>query len=351
MVGGDRKTALVALLAALTLTSVAHAQPAPASPPAPAPSPAPAGSPAPPAGAQSRADALFQQGKQLLEQGKFVEACDLLAQSDKLDPSVSALGLLATCHEQQGRIATAWREYMETVKRAEATRDDRGAFAKQRAAAIEPRLPRIAIRVPKAIAGLEVRRDGEIVEGDALGASIAVDPGAHEIAFSAPGRQEQRIRLSSKESAVITIDAPDLAIVAAPAACPPPPEPASARLGARVPAAIALGGLGLAGLGVGIGFGAHAMDRNAASKSLQDLCGNPNAPRGACAAGKDAREGAFRAATFSTVGFIAGGVSVGVAIALLAWPKGRAAAPKQGGLDVTPLVGTDGGGASVRGTF
>lgn len=340
MVGGDRKTALAALLAALTLTSVAHAQ----DPPAPAPAP-------PAAGATSRADALFQQGKQLLEQGKFAEACDLLAQSDKLDPSVSALGLLATCHEQQGRIATAWREYVEAAQRAEAARDERGAFAKQRAAAIEPRLPRIAVRVLKPMAGLEVQRDGEPIAGDQLGASIPVDPGPHELTFSAPGHEPQRIRLSAKESAVVTIDAPDLALVAGPVACPPAPAPPSSRLGARLPAAIALGGVGLAGLGVGIGFGAHAMDRNSASKSLEEICVAESGPRGACAAGKDARNGAYRAATVSTIGFIAGGVGVGVAVALLAWPSKRAAAPKLGGIDVTPLVGVDGGGASVRGSF
>src|SRR5262245_9529459 len=68
-----------------------------------------------------RADALFKEGKSLFEAGNFAEACGRFAESDALDPTVSTLGLLAGCHEQQGRLATAWKEYLETAKRADAT--------------------------------------------------------------------------------------------------------------------------------------------------------------------------------------------------------------------------------------
>ena len=357
---------LAVVLAALALSSTALAQSPPAAPPPSAPAPdasvpsptpppsatAPPSAPPPsaPTPAATRADALFQEGKRLLELGSFAAACDLLAQSDTLDPSVSALGLLATCHEQQGRLATAWREYVETAKRADAAHDERGSFAKQRAAAIEPRVPRMTILVPHSIAGLTVHRDGAPVRANALGTPILVDPGAIELAFSAPGHEPARIRLSAKESSSITIDAPELARVTPPAPPAPPPSVTS-RLGARLPAAIAIGGVGIAALGVGIGFGAHAIDRNAASKTLQDLCASPGAPQGSCAAGQDARQSAFRGATISTVGFVAGGVGIGVAAALLLWPTGRAPAAKQGGLDLTPLLGTDGAGASLRGSF
>ncbi|MCC6559021.1 MAG: hypothetical protein IT372_39360, partial [Polyangiaceae bacterium] len=62
-----------------------------------------------PAPVESRAEALFQEGKRLLEEGRVAEACARLAASEAIDPTVGTLGLLAACHEQEGRIATAAR--------------------------------------------------------------------------------------------------------------------------------------------------------------------------------------------------------------------------------------------------
>src|SRR5262245_25000042 len=97
----------------------------------------PTPAPATPSSNASQADALFQEGKRLFEAGKIAEACGRFAESDALDPTVSALGLLAGCHEQQGKLIMAWKEYRETERRANATGDTRAAFARDRAAALE----------------------------------------------------------------------------------------------------------------------------------------------------------------------------------------------------------------------
>src|SRR6185437_8044147 len=169
------------------------------------------------------------------------------------DPTVSALGLLAACREQQGKLVAAWRAYRETAQRADAGHDSRGDFARQRAASLEPRLPKLAVRVARATPGLEVRCDGERQADPA--AEIVVEAGPHEVAISAPGHVTQRVRVIARESAVVAVEVPDLAPLAAPPPLPAAPVPAPPQgLGARLPAALVSGGIGLAGLGVGIGY-------------------------------------------------------------------------------------------------
>src|SRR5262245_25490005 len=93
------------------------------------------------AGDSKAADEHFKRGKELLARGRVAEACAELATSDALDPSVGTLGLLAACHEKLGKVATAYREYAETEKRARAGRDERAEFAKaqaERLAAVVP---------------------------------------------------------------------------------------------------------------------------------------------------------------------------------------------------------------------
>ena len=68
---------------------------------------------------------------------------------------------MATCYEMLGHSASAWGHYREVVvlatKIGDKTRID---IARQRIAALEPRLPKLTIRAPKlAVAGLVVTRD------------------------------------------------------------------------------------------------------------------------------------------------------------------------------------------------
>jgi hypothetical protein len=104
----------------------------------------------PPVAATTRAEALFEEGRKLYEEKRFQEACDRLSESERLDPAVGTLGLLAGCHEAMGLLATARREFLTTAERADKSKDERAAFARQRAAALEPRIPKITIRLQRA---------------------------------------------------------------------------------------------------------------------------------------------------------------------------------------------------------
>ena len=54
------------------------------------------------------AQALFDQGRDLMRQNKHAEACPKLAESNRLDPAIGTLFHLADCYEQSGRVASAW---------------------------------------------------------------------------------------------------------------------------------------------------------------------------------------------------------------------------------------------------
>ena len=139
---------------------------------------------------------LFDEGKKLMDAEEYAAACPKLAESQRLDPGNGTLARLATCHEKQGRTATAWSEFTELVTSAQrAGQADRERFARQRIAALEPHLSRLTIIVPADVAttpGLVVQRDAIAVGAAAWGIGIPVDPGDHLIEASAPGKQAGR---------------------------------------------------------------------------------------------------------------------------------------------------------------
>lgn len=317
-------------------------------------------SPADPTAAATLAETLFQDGKRLLERGAFVEACTKLAQSDALDPAIGTLGLLAACHEQEGRTATAWREYGETARRAEAVNDERGAFARQRASALEPELPRLLVRLPKGAEGIAVFRNGVRLSSDELGVAVPIDPGTYEIVAQHSGRPEFRATITAQPRKVTEVEIPDESRPAPVA--PPKKDPArldagtsnlrtSKDLGPRKVGAIVAGGMGFTGLAVAGAFALSAGSRNAASVSIEASC----TTAASCERGRELREDALRSATVANIAFGIGAAGAVTALVLALLPE-RAEAPKPASLlgfhyEVAPWADHTGGGALLIGNF
>src|SRR5688500_5414952 len=79
-----------------------------------------------PALAQSvEAEALFREGKALLQQGKLAEACAKFDASDRLEPSVGTELNAADCHEKNGKVATAWAGFLKAAANAAKAGNDK----------------------------------------------------------------------------------------------------------------------------------------------------------------------------------------------------------------------------------
>jgi hypothetical protein len=138
------------------------------------------------------AESLFREGKKLLEQKRYDEACPKFKESARLDPSSGVELALGLCYEGQGRTASAWAAFVSAASLARRdARHDREAVASHHAAALEPKIPRVTLDVAPetlAIKGLSVKQDGIALESETWKGAPA-DPGTHALEASAPGKK------------------------------------------------------------------------------------------------------------------------------------------------------------------
>src|SRR4051812_32290570 len=125
-----------------------------------------------PAAAQDRASAeeLFQLGKATMARHDYTKACGYFQASLSADFALGTLVNLALCHEESGKIATAWGEFRlleERARKANPPQTDRAELAHQHAEALRPRLSRIHIVLSpaaRAHRGLAVKIDGIVAQ-------------------------------------------------------------------------------------------------------------------------------------------------------------------------------------------
>lgn len=138
------------------------------------------------------AEGLFREGKKLLDQKKFSEACPKFEESARLDPSSGVELALGICYEGLGKTASAWGAYESAISLARRdNRKDRERAATERAAALEPKLAHATLDVPADVAqlpGLQVREDNVAI-GQAAWKNAPIDPGTHTLEVSATGKK------------------------------------------------------------------------------------------------------------------------------------------------------------------
>ncbi len=146
-----------------------------------------------PAAAQTDADKehatqLFEQGLAHLDRGDTERACGLFEQAFDLVPGIGIQYQLAACFEKLGRTASAHRHFVEVAEVARrAGQDDRAKVAGDRAAALEPRLSKLVVKVDQPVAGLTIRYNDTELPRAKWSTPIAVDPGRYLLRAEAPG--------------------------------------------------------------------------------------------------------------------------------------------------------------------
>jgi hypothetical protein len=317
------------------------------------------------------AESLFREGKGLMSDGRMAEACDKFAASQKLDPALGTLMNLADCLERSGKTASAWAEFLNAATQARRSgQAERASVAESRAAALEPRLCRMKISAPADVRfeGLELRRDGSLLDPAIWNTAVPVDPGAHRVSASAPGRVAWSTTVDVVgEGKTASIEVPKLElapVAAASSASPPlaapvqpvatasaaasPPTRADRGMHIQTTLGLVVGGLGVVGIAAGSYWGLAARSKWADADCAGNVC--PTQDRQTLAG--DAK----REANVSTVAFVGGGVLLGAGLVLiLTAPKSpstneRAAAHRRG-FTVAPLVDGRGAGVNIGGIF
>jgi hypothetical protein len=317
-----------------------------------------------PTDASAVAEQLFNQARELTKANQWAEACAKFEASLRYDPVLGTRLNLATCYEHVGKLASAWGLYRETIALAKKAGDTkRRDYAEKQAAAIEPRIPKLAISAPaNPPAGFVMRRDGAQIDTGAQGVALFVDPGPHEIAASAPGFEPYAQTLTMVEGKTTTLAIPDLKPASTPAGPVGPPrpplaghagtteprvvasEPAASR--SRTYAAIGAGAAGVAAVAVGLVFGVKASSTYGDATKLCGsslVCGSADYSKG-----QQLVRDAHSSATISTVAVVAGGAAIVAGVVLwLTAPRSREAAHAR----LVPLVRDRDAGLAVAGSF
>lgn len=208
------------------------------------------------AAGETEAETQFAQGRVLLEQGRFGEACVKLQRSEELAPAVGTLLNLGYCWEQLGRFRSAMDAYAEAEVLAQRGSDaKRTTFARERYVAAEARVMKLVVRVADAKAeGLEIRRNDEPLPAAQWGQPIPVDPDEIVVSATAPGRVPWKgVVMVRGESAVATVVVPPLE-----------EKPANIGfdlLGGKRLVALGLGTAAIIGLSAGVATGLSAKAR------------------------------------------------------------------------------------------
>jgi tetratricopeptide (TPR) repeat protein len=271
------------------------------------------------------AEALFDEARQLMKDGRYARACSLFEASQKLDPGVGTLLNLGDCLEKVGRVASAWVRFREAASAAlSAGQTEREQIARARAAALDGKLARLVVRVAEGAGEPQITKDGVSMDRAAWGSAVPLDPGLHALEATMPGKKPWRRAITVPETpAVLTVDVPPLEDAAPP---PPPIEPALAApslaltpapapseekhgLGTQRGVAIGVGSVGAVALFLAGGF---ALSARSVYEGARSHCTSAGCDPDGVRLGHDAGT----SADVATVSVIVGGVALAAAAVL-----------------------------------
>lgn len=305
----------------------------------------------------------FEAGREAMKNGDLKRACAEFTVSLSIRKAVGPLVNLAGCEEQRGRVASALARYEELLTMVPAS-DERHTLAREKAAALRPRVPRLTVQLAAGVpAGARALLDDRELAKERLGAPMLLDPGSYTLSLAVPGSAERRMTLTLVEGGEQTVTlTPEPSLTPAPASTPgpvaaastgAPPPPATGTAGGEVAApvehvmsttrkvGIAALGAGGAGLVAGAVLGALSAGQRS---NIVSNCQNTGSGYLCPETQRSALDAGFALAHGSTLAFAIGGAAAATG-ALLVVLGGRA--PARAAVTVRPF----GAGLSVEGRF
>lgn len=173
---------------------------------------------------ESEAARLFREGRTLVVEGRFAEACPKLEESQRLEPRLGTKLNIAFCHERLGKLATALRGFQDALLTARAEADvAREGFAKDQVDALAPRVPRLRVRGAAGADAdqLTISLDGAPLAPNTRGEELPVDPGEHTLVAAHGAEEYWRTTVTLRESEHVDVTLP--APMKAAAITSPPP--------------------------------------------------------------------------------------------------------------------------------
>ncbi len=271
---------------------------------------------------RATAETLFENGTELMTQGKFAQACEKFEGSLELDAALGTMLRLADCYDRIGRTASAWALFQDAASEAHTHGEpEREQMANERVADLEPRLSRVKLENHPQNTGLSltIRIGDSKIPRTSLDAALPLDPGLERIEVSASGHQSFQTTLQVKTGPSLqTLDIPALATTRV-ASAPAPfgsnskDAPSSSAGSTQRTLGWVTGGVGLAALGAGgfFAYRAHTVNQ----ESLVHC--RPQDDSACDATGVEQRNRAQGLATAATVTAVAGGAFLAGGIVLV----------------------------------
>jgi hypothetical protein len=300
---------------------------------------------------KATAEALFQQGTEMMNEKQYATACDKFAGSHQLDPALGTLLRLADCQDRVGKSASAWATFKEAASMARSRNEpDRQRIADERALELEKRLSKLEIKIDtKSLpVGFDLKLNNVSIPRATWDATIPVDPGRQKLEASAPGRVTWTGGIEVPDGpAMRSIEIPALAVKTEASNSTISTSAGSTRDAVSSPGStqrtfgFVASGLGLVGLGVGAFFGYQAYSQNQDSL-VQCRVDDPNA----CTPdGKTMRDDARGTAMGSTIALAAGGALTVGGLILVLTAKSE---PRHAGSDLRLTTGLVGRGPGIQ---
>jgi serine/threonine-protein kinase len=319
------------------------------------------------AGNKDKADALFKEGKKLMADKRYAEACPKLEQSMKLDPGIGTELNIGKCYEDWGRIGKALIAYKRALDMANEAKDKRVPQIQELVDGLDSQAPRLTIKLPSGASadGVKVTLDGDVIT--TFGTALIVDPGPKTIEYTVDDgpKKSKTVPVDRGGDSEVTLDIPKDRVAKKPGSgksqkpggdksnggtktgdiATPPAPGRNMRLGG-----IVLGGAGV--LAVGVSSIMTLSARGQYNDALEMHCmgvKNMCDPEGLMTTA-DARS----TANTATIIFVAGIAMVGGGVALyMLAPKGAARTESQNETAryIVPSVTKDGAGVVFGGRF